>query len=417
MMELLAALVTGVIIWVVIYYSMPRGKKGNLSIILAIVSETSKQSNRIRKDLAGNINEMLRSHNLCAKCNLVILNEHQSTRITKMIHRKLDSKPEEAKFTHKLFRLVTKYLRYKMIVYGEIKERKQGDNNFIIKLNTIVMLDKGISQRLADMYSRIIAGIWKPQIVFPESIELVGFPMVGDYLFVCAIFIIGSVLPLSDQLDKSIDLLESVRHSHVLDDNQYVIMNRSRWDNLIDGFLMRSYLSHARQAFFDKNYATAHESVIKSIVVQKCYDALILRAITEYKHLNNPIKALSTIAEAEPLSKGNRAWMFSRAFLLMHLGNLDDSYHIYERLTKRPNPAEDEMVHGVYEFIQDYLKENNDRFEFHFVLGFLKYKRDTNFAEGLLHMKQFMACSSKCQSDLLQKRGKIYLDELKRMIR
>ncbi len=406
-----------VLMWAIMFYYMPGSKKGRLGIVIAVTSESPKQGLRIKKDLCGKLEQLISEHNLSNCCNLVILNDHQSTRLKQMIKKKLELKPNKTNIHDKLFRFLTKNRRYKAIVYGEIKERVEEINNYVVESHTIVMLETMVSQRLADMYSQVISGFWKPKIVIPEKNELTGFPMVGDFLFVCSIFIIGSVLPISGQLSKSIELLESVRHSHILDDNEFINKNRAMWDNLFKSFLMRTYLTLARQAYFDGNYEKAHTSVVKSTEVHPDYDALLLRAITEFRYLNDPRKALATVIEAGSLGTDRKEWKYSKAFLLMHLGMLDDAYYIYNKLVKNPNPADIDMVKSIYSFIEDHVDKSPERTEFHFVLGFLKYKLNGGFEEAMRHFEVFMAYSDKCPSNLLQRRGKIYLDELKRLIK
>jgi hypothetical protein len=84
--------------------------------------------------------------------------------------------------------------------------------------------------------------------------------------------------------------------------------------------------------------------------------------------------------------------MYGQAFLLMNLGRYDKALAAYRRIANYSYEGEVDMtLPQIINFNENQLTREPNRIEPHFILGYLKFKKNLNYPEALEHLETFVA--------------------------
>jgi len=149
----------------------------------------------------------------------------------------------------------------------------------------------------------------------------------------------------------------------------------------------------------------------QSFLIRQSYGALLLRSIIEFCNENNPEKALNTIYESKKIAKNDGTWRYSEGFLLMYLEKYDKAVKVYKKIIKNSYPSEELTLKEVFIFNEKILKNNPEKIQLYFILGYLKYKKDSNYPEAYDYFEKFLSKANN-KHDFLIEKAKSYKAEL-----
>ena len=97
----------------------------------------------------------------------------------------------------------------------------------------------------------------------------------------------------------------------------------------------------------------------------------------------------------------------------MCLERFDEALVLYDDIGKHDFEGEDFVLLEVYNFNEELLVSNPEHIQSHFIIGFLKYKKDANYPEAFDCFNRFLNKSiNKNQYSVLIKEAKRYTEEL-----
>lgn len=180
------------LIWLYFRYKLPINK-GKIGLIIAIETENKKQSLRIKKDFANQIEELIDKHGLSNLFNVIVANEYQSLRINSAIKPFLKKRKEfiEAKqYTldknykeKKIWDKINKKLNGHFIIYGQIYERLEIKKEYILKLRAMVK-HQAVSKEFSNMLQKDFISIFPNEIKIYEELEVKGFEFASNYIYI-----------------------------------------------------------------------------------------------------------------------------------------------------------------------------------------------------------------------------------------
>lgn len=183
-----------------IYYKnyLPKNKNG-IGLVIALQTENKKQKTRIRNDFARELNTLLEGNNINF-INTIILTNTQSILLSEILSSYAKKKLElkRAKRQHLLHK-TREYKRWRKVrgrikghyyLWGNIKERLDEENKYIITVNGLVVHRRVRDEKIRAMLEDSLK-YFPNNISFSEKFELKGFQLTADLMYFFARYIIG----------------------------------------------------------------------------------------------------------------------------------------------------------------------------------------------------------------------------------
>ncbi|MHA1372417.1 MAG: hypothetical protein ACTSRA_22175, partial [Promethearchaeota archaeon] len=147
----------------------------------------------------------------------------------------------------------------------------------------------------------------------------------------------------------------------------------------------------------------------------KDYLILILNSIKAFQIDRNPLKSLQYLKKAKRVSKGEYTWLYNKAFIYMYLEKFELGFKDYKRLREVSFQGEESIVDQCINFNMELLKNEPDKKQSFFILGYLYYVKKKNLPIALENFEKFIKeISSDTKYEYLRKRAVTYLGQIKR---
>lgn len=105
--------------------------------------------------------------------------------------------------------------------------------------------------------------------------------------------------------------------------------------------------------------------------------------------------------------------MYNDGFLLMYLEEFKKALLVYKKIIKNKYKGEALTVEEVCNFNNNYLKTNPKNIQSLFILGLLKYKKQSNYPEALIYFEKFLdQANNQKKFEILIRETKNYQKEL-----
>ncbi len=417
-----------ILIWQTRYLRPPRAGKNKVGIIIAIKAEGDKQYTMIKDDFVNKLNELARGCNLLSSIEFMALNNHHSLKAINLFNNYCEQednrkkKEREHQFVQKS-KIVKKFSKFKkqtksyFYVWGNIKKREE--NTYFLSLDAMVT-HAPVNLKTSDTVKKEFLKIFPRRISFLKKFELRGLETSANHIFLVVRFITGIAALISANpfiaLKLHRDLEEELKK--ISSFPKYLSYMANRCKTLISEELRQIAIFEYR-INHDKNKAI--QIINDSLVVDpNNYDALISGSYIEFDKGNGDTKkALNWIRKAKntPRSKKEFAWLYNEAFLLMNLEKFNDAFLKYSRLLRLTRDDEERILNDVLKFIKEFLKENPQKIQFLFVIGYLYYKKKYNVSESLGFFEEFIEKSKNQKKyEFLTTRASSYKSEIKEKI-
>ncbi len=379
---------------------LPKNSKSKIGLVICINAENDKQKIRIKNDFAGRLDKLILGNNLGKIVNIIFLNSYQAERVSKILDQYVKNK--HGKEELKNWNSTQKSMRSHFFIYGNIKERQDMENKYFIDLEALVV-HAPVNVSVKKQIKKEFLSVWYKQISFQEKIEFRGFEFAADSIFVAVEYIVGIAALVSGDIELALKLHNNLNNNPYFQKFTPLPPNLKHAKEELKNLLTEENYLLARYYYKQNNLEKCYNCLNQSFLIQQSYGALLLRSIIEFCNENNPEKALNTIYESKKLAKNDGTWRYSEGFLLMYLEKYDKAVKVYKKIIENSYPGEESTLKEVYEFNDNILKNNPEKVQLFFVLGYLKYKKDSNYPEAYDYFEEFLSKANNKYDFLIEK--------------
>jgi len=393
---------------------LPKNSKSKIGLVICINAENNKQKIRIKNDFAGRLGKLILENNLGKIINIILLDSFQAERVSKVLDQYVKNKQGKKEF--KNWNNIQKSMRSHFFVYGNIKERQDMGNKYFLDLEALVT-HASVSVLTEKQIKKEFLSVWYKQISFLEKIEFKGFEFTADSIFVAVEYIVGIAALVSGNIELALKLHNNLNNNPYFQRLASLAPNLKHVKEELKNWLAEENFLIAFYYYQQDNYLECKKYLSQSLSIEQNYEALLLRAIVEFYYEHNPEKALNTIYESKKLAKNNGTWRHNEGFLLMYLEKYDKAVKIYKKIIENSYPNEELTLKEVYIFNEKILKNNPEKIQLYFILGYLKYKKDSNYPEAYDYFEKFLSKATNNKYDFLIEKAKSYKAELEQKMK
>lgn len=407
---------TLLISWLKSRRSLPKNKKNKIGIILSIETENNNQKIRYRNDLIKRIEKLAIEENKLNIFEIITPSDFQSKRISDALkkyshQRRINAAEDELNKSE--FTKIQKKIQGHLYIWGDIKERKDGKEKYIIEIEALV-LHHPIKIEASKALARDISAAWLNTIKFQTIDELVGFSVSADLIFFSAKYIIGLALYVSGDISSALDIHKNCRTE--IDKKRVKPPNLINIKNSLDTLITNETIFNSVLNYKKGNIFEAKESINNLLKEQpNSYEANVAKSLFEFQD-NNIEEAFKAIIKAEKIigsKKGAGTYKYNKAFLLMVKGEHKVAFRIYQSISKTMYLGEKRDLREVMIFLEGIVKSHKELLEAYFVLGYLEYKKNNNYPSAYTNFKTFIDKTKNIEKySYLTVRASTYLAEV-----
>lgn len=392
---------------------LPKNSKSKIGLVISINTENDKQKIRIKNDFAGRLNKLILENDLGKIVNIILLNSNQAERVSKALDQYVKNK--QGKEELKNWNSIQKSMRSHFFIYGNIKERQDMENKYFVDLEALVV-HAPVNVPVKKQIKKEFLSVWYKQISFQEKIEFKGFEFAADSIFVAVEYIVGIAALASGDIELALKLHNNLNNNPYFQKFTHLPPNLKHVKEELKSLLAEENYLKAFYYYQQDNLIECKKYLSQSLSIKQNYEALLLSAIVEFCNENNSEKALNTIYESKKLAKNDGTWRYSEGFLLMYLEKYDKAVKVYKKIIENSYPGEESILKEVYIFNEKILENNPEKIQLYFILGYLKYKKDSNYPEAYDYFEKFLSKANN-KYDFLIEKAKSYKAELEQKMK
>lgn len=415
------------IVWHYFRKKLPRNKKGKIGLVLSIQSENDKQKIRIKNDFFEKLKELLKENNILESFDILFLNEYQTERVNKILmqHSELLNRCRkndyelsvEDKKIKENWQNIARKIRGNFWVWGNIKERLQGENKYFFNLEARV-LHSPLPSNVNNPLKRAFDESWIKKISIDEKAESIGFEFTAELVFIGLNYVTGIAAYISNDPITAYKLHESLLNEL---NKKFPTLppNLNKIQKNIIKFLADECVLIAHNYLLQADKTNSKLFIDKIFQYSKDnYDGYLLKSVYLFSLENDPLKSIETCDIAMKFSGNNGTWRYNKAFLLLYLNRYPEALKLYSEIENINYKDEEMTLTQVIYFNENRIKSVPYDFRSNFVLGFVYLRKKNNPAHALEYFESIEREYSNIHDlkDLI-KRVKGYLIEIRRSIK
>ncbi|MBN8702768.1 MAG: hypothetical protein J0M08_06870 [Bacteroidetes bacterium] len=392
----------------------PRNKNSREHIIIAIVTENAKQKTRITTDFANQIKKQIIALGLDTNYDVTVLHNHQSRVLQNRIN--LYSQSLRANLQNSVdvlkFNKLTKRLKAKFIIYGDLIKRNPDNSTFCLSLEAMILhrpTDQQSGKSIHDEFQKL----WNREITFLEKEELTGFKANAEQIFFTASYMLGLATFVDNNYLQGIKIWEGLElHLGKKTELKEYLENVKRLKSA-------AYFIYSRFLYFNSQIEESVAYRIRYLALfPNEYDKYLTEAINQIKIRNDAELALEFIRKAEKIAPQNEGtWRYSEFYLLIRLSRFSEALKSLEDIIKNVFPNEIDTINQVISYNTTCIKEDPLHIQSNFIIGALIYKKLNQpipaYEKFELFIKQ---AKGNTKFELLTEKAKDYLGEINKVI-
>src|SRR3989339_431094 len=167
--------------------------------------------------------------------------------------------------------------------------------------------------------------------------------------------------------------------------------------------------------YINRLFNKAFELLTASLKYNKCnYDTYCLKALYAFQITNDPLEAFRNVKAAQKYAKNRIEWRYDYAFLKFWFGEFEEAFKMCKKINVQYYAAEHVTLNNVESFNLDLLKNNQDKPQLYFWIGYLNHKKKNNLPKALEYFEKFVKLSSATKMNFLLEKSKAFLVEIKK---
>jgi len=393
---------------------LPKNKKGYIGIVICIETENDKQKTRLKNDFVKRIRKLISEKNLRNKINIVLLSNYQAEYANRILEHYVKNKQDKSAVLE--WERIRKRTQGHFFIYGGIKERQDGDNRYYLDLEALV-IHAPVQFPTQRQIIQDFLSVWYKQISFQEKIEFKGFLFAADAIFIAVQYVVGIAALVSGDIALALELHSGLNKDpyfgrfNPLPPNLQMVKQKLKVLMAEENFLIAK--SFSRQ----ENFSDAEKYMEQSLTIDPNYGAYLLKSIIEFSYKNNPTEALNCVYQAKNMAHSDGTWRYNEGFLLMYMERFEEALKVYEKISNTSYLNEENILLEIYKFNEELLKKEPGKIQSYYILGFLKYKKDSNYPDSLDNFEKFLSKSASQEKyGILNEKAEKWKEELKKLM-
>ncbi|MHB1347185.1 MAG: tetratricopeptide repeat protein [Candidatus Humimicrobiaceae bacterium] len=410
------------VVWFYLRSKLPTNKEKKIGILIAIETESIKQKNRITKDVTQGIEELLSRENLLSLFNIIIPNDYQTKKIIYYLKssdiNKNKGKKESINKTNEMIKWdkISKKINAHLYIIGEVIERFDVENKYIIKFKTTLIKHRPIDIKTSNKFSQEIELLLPKEFAFFEKLELKGFKITTDLLYIAIKYLVGVAAFLSADI-KTSHLLHKELNDQLKILTPYnpflkvILINLKKWRGA-ELQLLSKY-----EYFVNKDESKTLKLINEAEnILPNNYDILVFKAYLAFDIERNSSKALHILDKAKKCARDNYAWLYNRAFLLMYDGDYKKGFKEYENLENINFVGDDRLVEECINYDKSIFEKEPNKKQCLFMIAYLYLKKVINICLALDYFELFVNQANNTEYEFLLNKSKEYISLIKKEI-
>jgi hypothetical protein len=405
----------------------PKNVKNKIGILVSIVTENEKQSVRIKNDFIREMKRLLFQNNLNHLINIISIQDYKAENINILLDDYNSKKQEVLSKTiitddhmkskeFKSFENFSKKIHCHLFIWGNIKERLDGENKYIINISSMVM-HKPLNVQISNNISKDFQKIMPPEISFYEKMEAKGFKLASKSIFIGSRYMIGIAALLSGDPFTSFSvhngLLSDLSKEEATPECIYII--NSLKDVLVSELVQQS------KYYFDikMDYRKAKEYLERAKIINaNSYDVLIYCSYYAFNIDKEHSIALEYCNRASLVAKNDFTWLYNRAFIYMFIEDFNSAYNDYVKIKDTYYPDEAITIAQCIQFNENYYLNNSQFKQSLFIIGYFYYFKLSNYPMAFEKFELFInEVKGEMKYDFLYNKSVSFYNELQKRMK
>ena len=405
---------TWLIFWLYKRNHLPKNKKGYIGIVICVEAENDKQKNRLKNDFVKRIRELITQRNIKNFINVILLSNYQAEYTIKVLEEYVKNK--QNKGADKEWQKIRKRTQGHFFIYGGIKERQDGENRYYLDLEALV-IHAPVQFPTQKQIVQDFLSVWYKQISFQEKIEFKGFLFAADSIFIAVQYVVGIAALVSGDIVLALELHTGLDNDPYFSRFNPLPPNLQNVKKKLKALLVEENFLIAKSFAKQEIYSEAEKYMERALSIEPNYGSYLLKSIIEFSYKNNPEESLKCVYQASGLASSDGTWRYNEGFLLMYMDRFDEALKIYYKIVDTSYIDEENTLIEIYEFNEEFLRRHPEKIQSYFIIGFLKYKKESNYPDALEYLERFISASaSQDKYRILRYKAEEYQEELKKIM-
>lgn len=357
---------------------VPKAKKGNIGIGVAIIADNEAQTKKLQADFIKRLRELSYNWHPASGVSFVEFPAHVADRV-------VNRSPAEA------LRLLERS-RCHFILYGQAREREINGRKHVLDLSGIVR-HAPITQELSARFGAEFADLFPKRMLIEHENDLLSFEFTAAWIDVVARYIVGIAALLSGDdrfAERAFLDLDKALTGATSSSLPAVAKIRNRLPHRIAEVYKRrlGILSTRHHMTRDKKLLIEMEQVLDALEKwdSNYYGLHLSRAMCHFSLRRDVSAANLEIRKCQNVEDGT--WLWSKAFLEVYSGDLMNAWKTYQLAFRAPVG---ENIHSqCEEFIHCVLEEEPDKGQLHFALGLINYRFKSDYVAARRDLERFL---------------------------
>lgn len=398
--------------WLHLRNSLPKNRKGCIGILICIETENDKQKLRLKNDFVRRLRELINQKKLSKKIQILLCSNYQAECINKVFEEYVKNK--ESNDAIKRWQNIQKRTNGHFYIYGSIKERVDRENKYFFDIHAIAV-HASVEKAAQEEMVRDFSNVWYDKISFQEKIEFRGFEFVADTIFIAVQYIIGIAAFVSGDMKLALELHRSLSQDQFFTNSHNAFPKLVFVKEKLRILLAEEYYQFGRIYASQGDYDKADDFLDKSLVTMNNYGASLLKSVIAFLYRSNPSESLEWVRKAKSFSTIDGTWRYNEGFLLMYMEDFDSALKVYKDIANVSYQGEEQTLTQIYDFNLDILRKHPKKVQSYFIIGFLKYRKESNCPSALEYFNKFLAKSkSDKKYSILRKKAVDYQERIKK---
>ena len=345
--------------WIFNKFRLPRNKKNDVGIVIAIYSENEIERQKLKADFIFKLKKDLQQEGILNFSNVIFLKNHFSNQI------------RESKNPRTKLETINKKIKAHFYVWGDVKKRPDGDEGkkYFINFQGYVV-HKPIPQTLSQAISIDFSKVLPREVNFLEKRSFKGFEASATIVHLAAKYIIGIAAFVSQDPQLALKLHNGLKDQF----NAFRPLPPPLQDirNHIPILISDEKLWIAKWHFKNNRVNEAKIALRKSLSENSNnYGAWLFKAIIDFLIDKNTNEAFISVKKAEKYAKNTFEWRYSKAFLYFWKEYYDKAFKLCQKIKQQNYPAEIITLKEVRKFNLNLLSEATPKPQLYFWIGYL----------------------------------------------
>ncbi|MCR4283891.1 MAG: hypothetical protein NUV64_01040 [Parcubacteria group bacterium] len=376
--------------WLIYTFWIPKHNQKCTGLVICIYADSNDAEQNLKRDFVDSIKKQFTNSEIGGVFKIHTIKNHLAPRFNNF---------------ESIYKLHKK-VRGHIYIFGEVKKRKNGDEQYFLSLDGLV-LHRPVPMQVSKELGKDFLATLPKGINFKDEFAFTGFQISADIVTKAVEYISGIAASISGNPFLATRLHNDLKNRIASSTNRLpgdqVILSK------IDNLLSNEYAIISAFYLSKNDQAKTYENLKLSLELNpKCYQSLIVESITSFSWENDPKKSLSVLKKCHDVA--DPTWRYNEAFVHFWLAQYPSAWKQCEKIRKLNYSNEPDISRQVTEFNENLLRTMTDKPVLYFWLGFNYYFKQKNLPLALKSFETFIQKADNSMTSLTQKASSWLVD-------